>query len=159
MIKSFLNNSTKFRGKGIDIRSEGGQIIAPPSVRNGKSYEISNLRAPIDIPVSLVAWLLEGHSTKAPKVKSPRANPVNTDRVQKADNTVQLYEYDLNDEQVLAILEKLPEEYLTNYTTWLTVRSILKHHGKHATWSEWCKKGATTTKQKTRDNGKRTKGF
>ena len=52
MIKSFLNNSTKFRGKGIDIRSEGGYIVGPPSVRNGKAYEVTNLTKPMDIPAS-----------------------------------------------------------------------------------------------------------
>ena len=64
MIKHFLNNSTKFRGKGIAIRSESGYIVGPPSVRNGKAYEPTNLTKPIDIPPSLVAWLLEGQATK-----------------------------------------------------------------------------------------------
>ena len=51
------------------------------------------------------------------------------------------YEYDLNDEQVWNILDQLPEAYLTSYTKWLTVTSVLKRHGKHAIWSEWSKRG------------------
>ena len=51
------------------------------------------------------------------------------------------YEYDLNDEQIWNILDQLPDEYLTNYSKWLTVTSVLKRHGKHAIWSEWSKKG------------------
>ena len=29
MIKDYLRNTTKFRGKGIDVRSEGGYVVAP----------------------------------------------------------------------------------------------------------------------------------
>ena len=148
MIKSFLNNSTKFRGKGIDIRSEGGYIVGPPSVRNGKVYEVTNLTKPSDIPASLVSWLLEGQATKAPKVKAKKATSKelvnhqnNASNVGHDFENIDGYKYDLNDEQIWNILEQLPDEYLTNYTKWLTVTSILKRHGKHAIWSEWCKKG------------------
>ena len=146
MIKTFLKNSTKFRGKGIDIRSEGGYIVAPPSRREGKAYEADNLTKPIDIPPSLVAWLLEGQESKAPKAKKVTSKALHnvqnnacTDLVnhQNLDG----YKYDLNDEQIWNILEQLPDEYLTNYTKWLTVTSILKRHGKHAIWSEWSKRG------------------
>ena len=42
MIKAYLGNKTKFRGKGIDIRSEGGYVVAPPSVRAEGNYEVTN---------------------------------------------------------------------------------------------------------------------
>ena len=61
--------------------------------------------------------------------------------VNHQNNASNGYEYDLNDEQVWNILDQLPEAYLTNYTKWLTVTSILKRHGKHAIWSEWSKRG------------------
>ena len=64
MIKSYLNHSIKFRGKGIDIRSEGGFIVGPPSVRDGRAYEVACMSSPTDIPPSLVGWLLEGSPTK-----------------------------------------------------------------------------------------------
>jgi hypothetical protein len=158
VIKSLLNKSTKFRGKGIDIRREGGYIVGRPSVRNGKAYEPTNLTKPIDIPASLVAWLLEGQATKTQKPKQSRSevrqlsnnackvsHNMENNACKELDNLQNLasngYEYDLNYEQVWNMLEQLPDEYLTNYTTWFTVTSILKRHGKHVIWSEWSKKG------------------
>ena len=51
------------------------------------------------------------------------------------------YEYELTDEQAWSILERLPADYLTNYTKWLSYTSILKCHDKHAIWQEWFKRG------------------
>jgi hypothetical protein len=122
MIKSFLNNSTKFRGTGIDIRSECGYIVGPPSVLNGETYEATNLTSPIDIPPPLVGLLLEGQATKAQKktrVTSKQLRNYSNTACKGLDNVQNLtnngYEYDLNDEQTWNILEQLPDECLTNY--------------------------------------------
>jgi hypothetical protein len=93
---------------------------------------------PIDIPASLVAWLLEGQATKAPKGKAQKVTPTKAPRDTPTESE---YEYDLNDEQVWDILGKLPDEYLTNRTKWLTVTSILKSHGRYEIWREWSKRG------------------
>ena len=138
IIKSFLNNSTKFRGKGIDIRSEGGYVVGPPSVRLGRSYEVTDLTAPSDIPPSLVAWLLEGHATKAPK-KAAVVRQVSAP--QTKHYTEEVYQYDLDAKCVWEILDQLPEDYLTDYTKWLTVTTVLKRHHCHSIWQEWCKRG------------------
>ena len=85
IIKNFLVNTTEYRDKGIDIRSEGGYIVGPPSVRNGKAYEVTNLMPPADIPASLVAWLLEGQASKAQKVRAKRVT--STEGRQHSNNT------------------------------------------------------------------------
>jgi hypothetical protein len=104
MIKPFLNNSTKFRGKGIDIRSEGGYIVGPPSIRNGKAYEADNLMTPADILASLVAWLLEGQATKTQKTTRVEVRHYSNNACKELDNLQNLasngYEYDLSDEQI-----------------------------------------------------------
>ena len=69
MIQTYLRNKTKFRGKGLDIRTAGGYVCAPPSVFNGVAYEVSLNTKPIDLPPSLSKWLLEeatGEPSKTP---------------------------------------------------------------------------------------------
>ncbi len=48
MIRTYLKNKTKYRGKGLDIRIDGGYVVAPPSVVNGVPYEVSRNTKPID---------------------------------------------------------------------------------------------------------------
>ena len=86
-------------------------------------------------------------------------NNASKELYEKQDLASNDYEYDLNDEQVWNILDQLPEEYLTSYSKWLTVASVLKRHGKHAIWSDGPREEATTTKPKTKENGTQTKAF
>ncbi len=60
LIKTFLNHASEYRGKGIDFRSVGGNIVAPHSRRDGKGYEILKDDAPIAVPSSLSSWLVVG---------------------------------------------------------------------------------------------------
>ena len=71
MIKNHLRNASKFRGKGIDIRIEGGYIVAPPSERIEGEYEVMVNRKPVDIPGSLINWLFEGYSSVASDPAKP----------------------------------------------------------------------------------------
>jgi hypothetical protein len=49
----------KYRGKGIDIRSEGGLIVCPGSIIDNKEYKIVfNTLAMTGIPLNLVEWIL-----------------------------------------------------------------------------------------------------
>ena len=69
MIQTYLKNKTKYRGKGLDIRTEGGYVCAPPSVVNGVAYEVSRSTAPIDLPPSLLKWLLEEATAEETKTR------------------------------------------------------------------------------------------
>ena len=54
-----VRNSTSKLGKGIDIRGEGGYVIAPPSRRNdGLAYRWNSSETDVDI-ASAPTWLLD----------------------------------------------------------------------------------------------------
>ena len=45
LIQNYLKNKTKYRGKGIDVRSAGGYVAASPSIVNRVAYEVSQNRS------------------------------------------------------------------------------------------------------------------
>jgi hypothetical protein len=126
LIKRYLKTASEYKGKGIDVRSTGGHIVAPSSRRSGKSYEIIHDVAPAEIRSSLISWLIVG---KPPARKDPDGN------VKEA--SLNNYEYDLEPEQIKSILSKLPRKYLDKYSDWLIVTTVLKHHGLYDIWEEW----------------------
>jgi putative DNA primase/helicase len=62
-----IGNSASALGPGLDIRTDGGQVVAPPSLHpvTGRAYEWDAAHHPADVPLAAVpAWLL-AHLTAA----------------------------------------------------------------------------------------------
>ncbi|MDH5296605.1 MAG: bifunctional DNA primase/polymerase [Nitrospirota bacterium] len=65
-----LGNSAGKLGPGLDIRADGGQVVAPPSIhpKTGGSYEWEVAHHPDDVPPApLPDWLLRLMTTKGEK--------------------------------------------------------------------------------------------
>ena len=58
LIKNYLKNKSGYRNSGIDIRSEGGYIVAPLSIIDNKNYEVINDKTILEMPSTLISWLL-----------------------------------------------------------------------------------------------------
>ena len=54
LIETCLTTKTKYRGKGIDIRSNGGYVVGVPSTIDNVPYTIINNTPVINIPSSLI---------------------------------------------------------------------------------------------------------
>jgi hypothetical protein len=73
-----LGNSAGKLGPGLDIRADGGQVVAPPSVHpvTGKSYEWEAAHHPDDIsPAPAPDWLLRLLTEKAER-RAPQVSQV-----------------------------------------------------------------------------------
>ena len=134
-ITQYLKNKTHFRGAGIDVRSNGGYIVGAGSSINGKTYTITKHVPIIDIPTSLLHWLVVA-PTKQPKQHSPKA------KQKPPTTTTHHYEYCITDDAIVDILNKLPSTFLENYSDWLKVSTALKRHDKLELWETWCKKSS-----------------
>jgi len=59
--------STGKLGEGIDVRGDGGYVVAPPSTVNGRAYKVLNAAAPAMPP----AWIIEAVRAKPEKLGTP----------------------------------------------------------------------------------------
>ena len=64
-----LGNSAGKLGPGLDTRGEGGYVVVPPSIIDGKRYEWMNEDDPADVP----EWLLQ---RLLPPPSTPPRNPI-----------------------------------------------------------------------------------
>ena len=132
VVSHFRNRSKQRNDKGIDIRTNTGYIVAPPSKTANGSYTVVNDVEVSPIPVELVSWLLEGTKTTKPKTET---NNKQTNQHQHQ----QQYTYEIDDEQLKQLLNKLPNNFVDVYSDWLIITTILKNMDKREIWEEWSK--------------------
>jgi hypothetical protein len=143
LIDESFTNKTKYRNKGLDIRTNGGYIVAPNSSINKVFYKIINDVKPIELPENLALWLLEVIEDKNDNKKTK-----NTNKITKSKNTtsntkkyfVNKYKYEITDEELTTLLNKLDKSYLEDYTKWLIVLTVCRDLDKWAIFDAWCKK-------------------
>lgn len=82
-----LRNSSGKLGRGLDIKTDGGQVVAPPSVHpeTGASYRWVDRASPADVETAAApAWLIDLLTPKAATTTTRRALPPASDIVSRA---------------------------------------------------------------------------
>lgn len=127
---SFVPNSTSKIAHKIDIRGDGGYIVAAPSKhKSGRSYQFENWGTPIaDAP----QWLLD----KLKKENKP-APLIDHERLAMPDFTPD----DISD-----MLDHIPAD---DYETWYQIGMALHHEGLNfQVWNSWSSKSSKYTDAK-----------
>lgn len=122
---------------GIDVRSAGAYIVAPPSYVymnevKKKSYKSLDdwSRVPVGIPSDLIAklnLLVRGENVKAQNPKNYPADDLDT-LIQKAQKA----------------LQELPDHFCDDYFLWIDVGLALKNLGEAGfiLWNDWSKRSS-----------------
>ena len=138
-----IKTTTKVNGIGIDIRNDNAIIVCEPSVINNNKYKFDTSYKISDIPTWLFEWiLLDGNMRK-------QSNKINEqEQVIKINERIQpniihnssIVEYKISDEILQHILDKLPINYLNNYSDWIKIGTICKTLNKYTIFDNWSKK-------------------
>jgi hypothetical protein len=104
------------------------------------SYTVMNNVDIVEMPLELTEWLLDPAACdkSLTKVKKAPQKPVQRDYIY----------YNLTDEKIKDLLRLLPSNYLNNYSDWLKVLTVLKHHDKKKLWDRWSRKSMYYNKER-----------
>jgi hypothetical protein len=126
---------------GIDIRSDDGYIMVPPSSINGKEYNVINNKPLKIISNTLKTWLLNNiykKKTETKKTITPKI-PLNIPNENE-------YEIIIEKDEMMNIINKLKvdcnktDDFRGNYVKWLSVLQACKLLGMQDEFIEWSKK-------------------
>ena len=135
LIDNYLKNKSKYRDKGLDIRTNGGYVATEPSIIDGKPYKFirsfDNCEL-LEMPEALIDWLLIAEK----EIKQNRKKPI---MKKETDNII----FTTTDEQIEKLLYKLPSIYYDNYNEWLYILTIFKNINKWAIFDKWSKQSKT----------------
>ena len=147
----------------IDIKGDGGYLVGAGSIVKSKitnewsEYTIFVNTEPTPMPDNMIEWLYNNLSYR--KNNNTYKN-IKTTKVMKVmeldEEPIGKYIYDFTHKELDAILNKLPETYITGYTDWLKTATAMKSINQTEYFLDYCKRHPKTrryTKNITLMNG------
>lgn len=124
--------TTTNQNLNIDVRNNGAYVVGPGSIIDGNQYVVIQ-DAPIqDIPKEFKDWLLYNIYNRK-KIEKTRTR---AKKFLQTTEYIQLYHYDISDDDTKLIISKLDKKYITNYDDWIKLTTFLKILDKKTIWEE-----------------------
>ena len=108
----------------------------------------------MEMPITLLEWLTDTETNCIPTLKKKTTKTYDNVDVQRD----YIY-YDLTDEKIKEILRLLPSKYNDNYSDWLKVMTVMKHHDKKKLWDKYSRNGLFYNKAENFKMWDRNKGI
>lgn len=116
LINKHITNKAKYRGRGLDIRTDGGYIKAPPS----DGYNIIKNTNINEIPEQLLMWLLEDIELYEKDVKA--TSLIKNNKILNEN----VFKYNIDEIKLQEIINLLDNSYADNFQKWFLVLTVLK---------------------------------
>ena len=140
----------------IDIRSDGGYIVAPGSIIDRSAYNnsikhdkrgyylIDNDTTIKEMPIELQTWLMMNLTNNKRIITKPLKKVSNGDisckeAYEQDEVDLTEYEYTFTDDVLIKILDGLPDDYFIDNTSWYVFTTAMKTLGKKDLWDKYSK--------------------
>ena len=124
--------NTQLKSEMVDIRNDGGYIVCPKSIVDGKKYTIVRDCEISKMPEDIKIWLLD-------RLKQQSYKPVRNKKVNKNVDIKKyqnLYEYNIPLDELKKVFELLPNNYWANYSDFLIFTTACKILNCYDLWDE-----------------------
>ena len=132
----------------MDTRSDGGLVIAPGSMVNGKKYKVLKNKPIAKMSDEMLKWCLDnlyakkvgkGKVNKEKKVKviNPETNVIEEHVEQEIDLSV--YKVAMSDYMLNNIIKKLPKKYFNAYGGYFIFTTAMKSIDRYDIWCKYPK--------------------
>jgi hypothetical protein len=164
LMKKYLTNKSKFRNASIDIRTDGGYIVADgscvyniipekgkqqPLNKNTTEYIVLN-NAPIShIPFSLIQFLTQVETKEEPIITTKNIDlQIKNEYLRPREYFNNQMVYIFTDNDIKHLLDKLPSEYINDTEKWFLITCSLKSLSLYEIWDNWSKSSSKYNKNK-----------
>jgi hypothetical protein len=116
----------------IDVRNDGGYVVSPGSIVDGKEYTVLRNRTIKKIPLDIKEWLLD-------TIYTIKNKPTIKNKKDKNINMSSQFKYNITNEELESFIKKLNNDTWTNTDLFLKYSTFCKYFNIQDIWDKYNK--------------------